>query len=70
MAESLSKQELAQRVVKLEERLDCLETTLTAVTDEIDGVSLSSQCGHCEKSLLLVKDETLYCPHCSNGHPL
>ncbi|WP_324664519.1 hypothetical protein [Haloarcula sediminis] len=70
MAESLSDQELAQRVVEVENRLDCLETTLASVADEIDGLSLSSPCGKCEKSLLLIKDGTLYCPYCGNGDPL
>ena len=70
IAESLSNQELAQRVVEVEERLDCLETTLAAVADEIDGISLSGQCSNCEEALLLIKDGTLYCPCCGNGRPL
>ncbi len=70
IAESLSDQELAERVVEMEKQLDRLETTLAAVADEIDGISLSSQCGKCEESLLLIKDGTLYCPYCGNGDPL
>jgi len=70
MAETLSKQELAKRVVNVEDRVDCLETTLAAVADEMDGISLSSRCSKCEESLLLIKDGTLYCPHCGDGHSL
>jgi len=70
MAESLSEQELAERVVRAERRIDCMETALAAVTDEIDGVSLSSRCSKCEQSLLLIKDGMLHCPNCGNGHPL
>jgi len=70
IAESLSKQELAERVVDAEQRLDCLETTLAAVADEIDGLSLSSRCSKCEESMLIIKDGTLYCPTCGAGHSL
>jgi len=70
IAETLSKQELAKRVVNVEDRVDCLETTLAAVADEMDGISLSSRCSKCEESLLLIKDGTLYCPHCGDGHSL
>lgn len=70
MAESLSEQELAERILRAERRIDCMETTLAAVTDEIDGVSLSSTCSKCEQSLLLIKDGMLYCPNCGNGHSL
>lgn len=70
LAESLSEQELAERVLKAEERINCIETTLAAVADEIDGISLSSRCSKCEESLLLIKDGTLYCPYCGDGHSL
>lgn len=70
MAESLSEQELAERVLSAEQRLDCIETTLAAIADEIDGLSLSSRCSKCEESLLLIKDGMLYCPHCGSGHTL
>jgi len=70
MAESLSEQELARRVLRAEQRIECMETTLAAVTDEIEGVSLSTRCSKCEKSLLLIKDGMLYCPQCGDGHPL
>ena len=70
LAESLSEQELAERIVKAEERIDCMETTLAAVTDEIEGVSLSSRCSKCQQSLLLIKDGMLYCPNCGDGHSL
>jgi exosome complex RNA-binding protein Csl4 len=70
LAESLSKQELAERILKAERRIDCVETTLAAVTDEIEGVSLSSRCSKCEQSLLLIKHGMLYCPNCGDGHSL
>ncbi|MDS0284650.1 hypothetical protein [Haloarcula onubensis] len=70
LAESLSKQELAERILQAEQRIDCMETTLAAVADEIDGVSLSSRCSKCEESLLLVKEGMLYCPYCGDGHSL
>lgn len=70
LAESLSKQELAERIVKAEQRIDCMERTLAAVTDEIEGVSLSSRCSKCEESLLLIKNGMLYCPNCGDGHSL
>lgn len=70
ISESVSKQELAERVLEAEQRLDCMERTLAAVTDEIDGVSLSSRCGKCEQSLLLIKDGMLCCPNCGDGHSL
>ena len=70
LAESLSKRELAERIVTVERRLDCMETTLAAVADEIDGLALSSRCSNCEESLLLIKDGMLCCPNCGDGRPL
>lgn len=70
MAESVSKQDLVDRLVKTEKRIDCLETTLAAVTEEIDGLSLSSRCSKCEESMLIIRDGMLYCPHCGDGHSL
>jgi len=70
LADSLSDRELAERVLQAEQRLDCMETTLAAVTAEIDGVSLSSQCSKCEAALLLIKDGMLCCPNCGDGHSL
>ena len=70
MAESPSKQELAERLMQAEKRLDCMETTLAAVADEIDGLSLSSRCSKCAESMLIIRDGMLYCPHCGDGHSL
>ena len=70
LAESLSKHELAERLVEVEQRLDCMETTLAGVANEIEGVSLSSRCSKCQQSLLLIKDGMLYCPNCGDGHSL
>jgi hypothetical protein len=70
MVKSLSKRELAERLVSMEDRLDCMETTLAAVAGEIDGVSLSSRCSKCEQSMLIIKDGMLYCPHCGHGNSL
>jgi len=70
VGESLSDRELAHRLLELEKRVDCLETTLAAVADEIDGLSLSSRCSKCEESMLIVRDGMLYCPYCGDGHSL
>lgn len=70
LAESLSEQELTKRLVETEKRMSRLETTLAAVTEEIDGLSLSSCCSKCEESMLIIKDGMLYCPHCGDGHSL
>ena len=68
--ESLSKQELAERVHSAEKRIDCLETTISAVAEEIENVSLSSRCSKCEESMLIIKEGVLYCPNCGDGHSL
>jgi len=70
LSESLSNRELAERVLETQQRIDCLETTLAAVADEVEGLSLSSRCSKCEECLLLIKDGTLYCPYCGDGHSL
>jgi hypothetical protein len=70
LAESLSEQEMAEQLVEAEKRLDCLETTLSAVADEVEGLSLSSRCSKCEESMLLIRDGILYCPSCGDGHSL
>ena len=69
-AESLSNQELAKRVLEAEQRVDCIETTLAAVTAEIDDISLGNRCTRCEGALLLIKDGMLHCPNCGDGHSL
>ncbi|MDS0261469.1 hypothetical protein NDI56_18870 [Haloarcula sp. S1CR25-12] len=70
VAESLSEREMVERLVETEKRIDCIETTLSAVTDEIDGLSLSSRCSKCENAMLIIKDGVLYCPSCGDGHSL
>lgn len=67
---SLSEQELRERIVEVEERMDCLETTLAAVAGETNSLSLGGRCDGCDESLMLIKDGTIYCPHCGNGQSL
>lgn len=67
---SLSEQELAERVRKAEQRIDCMENTLAAVASEIDGLSLSCRCSKCESAMLLITDGVLHCPNCGDRHSL
>jgi len=70
LAESLSEQELAERVLEAEKRISCMESALAAVADEIEGISVSCRCSKCESSLLLIKEEVLHCPNCGNSRSL
>jgi len=68
--EPASSQATQDRIEELEQRLECLENTLRAVTNNIDGLSLSGRCVSCKKCLQVIEDGTMYCPRCGDGQSL
>ena len=53
-----------ERLEALEQRVDRLERTLTAIAGETAGVSIAGPCPGCERSLLLARGGMLECPCC------
>ncbi|WP_263019770.1 DUF2333 family protein [Natronobiforma cellulositropha] len=49
---------------RVERRLGQLEQTLAAVASENGRVRVAGPCTRCERSLLLARGDTLYCPCC------
>ncbi|MHC3436524.1 hypothetical protein ACYJ1Y_00140 [Natrialbaceae archaeon A-gly3] len=59
-----------ERLEVLEERIDRLERTLTAIAGEAANVSVAGPCPGCQQSLLLARDGMLECPCCEYRRPL
>lgn len=62
--------QMSDRLDEYEQRVECLQNTLQAITREVGDISISSPCGSCEECLLILKDGMMYCPECGNGRPL
>ncbi|QRV17357.1 hypothetical protein [Haloterrigena salifodinae] len=55
--------ELEERLDDAERDIDRLENTLRGIVRETNDISVGGLC-KCGKSLLIVRQRTVYCPHC------
>lgn len=59
------------RLERLTERLEAderalvqLRNTVDALARETAGITVCHPCDRCEQSLMLLREGTMYCPHC------
>lgn len=55
---------LREQFESLQVRLEQLERTLSAVANETAGIQIAGPCTRCERSLLIVRDNSFTCPAC------
>lgn len=55
---------LREQLESVQVRLEQLERTLSAVANETAGIQIAGPCTRCERSLLIVRDNSFTCPTC------
>lgn len=55
---------LRDQVETVQLRLEQLERTLSAVANETAGIQIAGPCTRCERSLLIMRDNSFTCPTC------
>lgn len=61
---------LLARLDRTERRLLQVENALRGVTRRTSNLSIAGPCSECNRSLLLVDHELMYCPTCGHRQPL
>ena len=60
----------------LREKLESLESEQHRLLNTIHGLArecdtgIGCLCSHCSEAYLLLKNKTMYCPHCENGRTM
>ncbi|MCU4741171.1 hypothetical protein [Natronoglomus mannanivorans] len=55
---------LREQVERVQLRLEQVERTLSAVANETAGIQIAGPCTRCERSLLVMRDNSFTCPTC------